>query len=113
MQGASPNSREGSLKLNSRAPSGAEKPETNTGRFGRERKDSTYVPFAKYEVNGDKIVWIVLDDFLHSGQNTIPLFVIPAQAGTQIRDDPVDRVFPGISLLFPRSRTSGSRASRG
>ncbi len=32
-------------------------------------------------VNGDKVGLIVLNDFLHSGLNAIPLFVIPAFAG--------------------------------
>ncbi len=39
--------------------------------------------------------------FSHGGQNTIPLFVIPAKAGTQIRDVLVDRVSLGFSPCFP------------
>jgi hypothetical protein len=44
------------------------------------------------EENGDKVGLIVLNDFGHSGLNTISLFVIPAKAGTQIQDVPGESV---------------------
>jgi hypothetical protein len=45
---------------------------------------------------------IVLNDLGHSGFNAIPLFVIPAKAGTQIRDHPVDCAFLlGFPPCFP------------
>jgi hypothetical protein len=52
----------------------------------------------KHEENGDRVEWIVLNDFGHSGLNAFPLFVVPAKAGTQIRENPVDCAFP---LDFP------------
>jgi hypothetical protein len=55
----------------------------------------------KYGVNGDNVGWIVLNDFLNSIPNAIPFSVIPAKAGTQGRDDPVDCVSPSFSAVFP------------
>jgi hypothetical protein len=49
----------------------------------------------KYGINGDKVGGssFTLD--------AIPLSVIPAKAGIQIRDDPVDCVSPGFFPCFP------------
>ncbi len=54
--------------------------------------------------------WILMS-FSHSSQNTIALFVIPAQAGTQIRDGWTGFVcswfcgcFPVLASLGPRVR---------
>jgi hypothetical protein len=58
--------------------------------------------FQKYGLNGDKVGLIVLNGFLHSALNDIPLFVIPAKAGTQNRDVLVVCAFPlGFPLCFP------------
>jgi len=58
----------------------------------------------KYGVNDDKAGWIFSDEsFLYSGLKAIPLFVIPAKAGTQIRNVPVDTVSSEFSpFLFVR-----------
>ncbi len=41
----------------------------------------SFEPLQKYRVNGDKVGSIVSNDFLHSGLNATPLFVIPVFAG--------------------------------
>jgi hypothetical protein len=50
--------------------------------------------FQKYGLNGDKVGLFVLNGFLHSALNVIPLFVIPTKAGTQTR---------GVGFLPPIS----------
>jgi hypothetical protein len=63
----------------------------------------------KYGVNGDKVGWIVLNDFFNSVLNAILFSVIPAKAGTQSRVDLVDCVSPRFSFCFPVRASLGPR----
>ncbi len=52
---------------------------------------------------GDELQNLAKDGqiFLDEGLNAIPLYVIPAKAGTQIRNGPVDCVSSEFSPCFP------------
>ncbi len=80
---------------------------------GKSINSSVLIFLQKQGINYDKVGGIVWEDFLRWDIDAIPLSVLPAKAGTQILDDPVDCVSPGFSRCFPVLPPSSNPACGG